>query len=274
VSWNNEPVISSTAINTPQLNRFKATRGVPTTLTIDLWVGRWPDDFQNNIPTTKNNFINGNVEARVGTLGGPQFYDETLIASKTLLEETAYWRKYRCVLNVVFQRGAPTAYIMLTVPIYSYTIYDQNTRYEEFIIPFTVEGATVDLDEEVPSLGTIKEPQIPYLVLHAPPGANSFSEFTETTTNCREFETSAVQDASNSGKLGVKMGGKGSVGLIVNLAYEFYVKFNAGFTAGEMEMTTTSERTCVTVSEGLSTAAATEFVGGGDVLSVTGPISK
>ncbi len=265
VSWNNEPVISNAAINTPQLNRFKATRGVPTTLTIDLWVGRFPDDFQNNIPTTKNNFINGNVEARVGTVGGPQFYDETLIASKTLLEETTYWRKYRCVLNVVFQRGAPTAYIMLTVPIYSYTIYDQHTRYEEFIIPFTVEGATVDLGVEIPSLGTIKEPQIPYMVLHAPPGANSFSEFTETTTNCREFETSAIQDASNSGKLGIKMGGKGSVGLIINLDYEFYVKFNAGFSAGEMEMTTTSERTCVTVSQGLSTAAATEFVGGGDV---------
>ena len=265
VSWNNEPVISNAAINTPQLNRFKATRGVPTTLTIDLWVGRFPDDFQNNIPTTKNNFINGNVEARVGTLGGPEFYDETLIASKTLLEETPYSRKYRCVLNVVFQRGAPTAYIMLTVPIYSYTIYDQNTRYEEFIIPFTVEGATVDLGVEIPSLGTIKEPQIPYMVLHAPPGANSFSEFTETTTNCREFETSAIQDASNSGKLGIKMGGKGSVGLIINLDYEFYVKFNAGFSAGEMEMTTTSERTCVTVSQGLSTAAATEFVGGGDV---------
>ncbi|WP_170110432.1 T9SS type A sorting domain-containing protein [Flavilitoribacter nigricans] len=263
VSWNNEPVISNAAINTPQLNRFKATRGVPTTLTIDLWVGRFPD--QPNIPTTMNNYINNNVEARVGTLGGPQFYDETLIASKTLLEETAYWRKYRCVLNVVFQRGAPTAYIMLTVPIYNYTIYDQNTRYEEFIIPFTVEGATVDVGVEIPSLGTIKEPQIPYLVLHAPPGANSFSEFTETTTNCREFETSAIQDASNSGKLGIKMGGKGSVGLIINLDYEFYVKFNAGFSAGEMEMTTTSERTCVTVSQGLSTAAATEFVGGGDV---------
>jgi len=267
VSWNDEFVISGYAYYTPFSNRFKATRGVPTTLTIDLYVGRIPD--QPGVPTNRNNYINGNVEARVGTLGGtlggPQFYDETLIASKTLLEETAFWRKYRCVLNVVFQRGAPTAYIMLTVPIYSYTNYDQHTRYEEFIIPFTVEGATVDLGVEIPSLGTIKEPQIPYMVLHAPPGANSFSEFTQTTTNCREFETSAIQDASNSGKLGVKLGGKGSVGLIINLDYEFYVKFNAGFSAGEMEMTTTSERTCVTVSQGLSTAASTEFVGGGDV---------
>lgn len=265
VSWNNEPVISSTAINTPLSNRFKATRGVPTTLTIDLWVGRFPDDVQNNIPTNKNNYINNNVEARVGTIDGPQFYDETLIASKTLLEETAYWRKYRCVLNVVFQRGAPTAYIMLTVPVTSYTVYDQNTRYEEFIIPFTVEGATVDLDEEVPSLATIKEPQIPYLVLHAPPGANSFSEFTQTTTNCREFRTSAAQDISNSARAAVKIGVKGSFGLFVTVDYEIYAKFSAGFTAGEMEMRTSSERTCVTVSQGLSTAAATEFVGGGDV---------
>lgn len=265
VSWNDEGVISNTAINTPLLNRFKATRGVPTKLTIDLWVGRFPDDVTNNIPTNKNNYINGNVEARVGTVGGPQFYDETLIASKTLLEETAYWRKYRCELNVVFKRGAPTAYIMLTVPIFSYTVYDQNTRYEEFIIPFTVEGATVDLDEEVPSLATIKEPQIPYLVLHAPPGANSFSEFTQTTTNCREFQTTASQDISNSANLAVKIGAKGSFGLFVTIDYEIYAKFSAGFTAGDMEMTTSSERTCVTVSQGLSTAAATEFVGGGDV---------
>lgn len=265
VSWNDELVISNTAINTPQLNRFKATRGVPTTLTLDLYVGRFPDDVPNNIPTNKNHYINGNVEARVGTVGGPQFYDETLIASKTLVAESTYFRHYRCQVSVTFQRGAPTGYLMLTVPVYSYTIYDQNTRYEEFIIPFTVEGATVDLDEEVPSLGTIKEPQIPYLVLHAPPGANSFSEFTQTTTNCREFQTTAARDASNSGRLAVKLGGKGSIGLFVNLSYEFYVKFSAGFTAGDMEMTTSSERTCVTVSEGLSTAAATEFVGGGDV---------
>ena len=86
VSWNDSLNLTNTAKNTPFQNRFKATAGKPTTLTVDIYVGRFPD--QPNAPTTKNNFINNDVEARIGTIGGGKQYDETKNWGKKLIKKT------------------------------------------------------------------------------------------------------------------------------------------------------------------------------------------
>jgi FtsZ-binding cell division protein ZapB len=121
------------------------------------------------------------------------------------------------------------------------------------------------LDQQVPVLGTTVQPQIPYMVLHAPPGDGSSSEFQETKTTCREYSDTYAEDGSNSANLAVKLGVAGSIGFIATVDLEFSVTFSAGITAGDLAVTTKSNQTCVTASQGFSTNALLGGNGGGDV---------
>lgn len=130
------------------------------------------------------------------------------------------------------------------------------------VIPFIVEGP---ITTEVPVLGTTTQPQMPYMVLHAPPGDGSSSAFRESTTTCRTL-TQTVQDKiSNSANLAVKIGTKGSIGFIATIDFEFSVTFSGGVTAEDMSITTSTDKTCVSVSEGFKTTELTGPEGGGDV---------
>jgi len=248
VAWNDSTNLVNTAKNTPFQNRFKATAGTPTTLKMDIYVGRLPD--QPNTPTTQNNEIINDVEVRIGTLGGDWHYDETKITSRTLVEENAYYRHYRCEVAVNFRRGATTGYVVLTVPIHSYTVYDQHTRYEEFVIPFLVSGV---LDPSLPLLGTMEEPAIPYLVLHRPPGDLSASSITTTSSSCRSIEETVVDEEANTVNASVKLGVKGSFGIFVTVDYEIYAKFTGSASLGSMQMSGNATETCLEVTNTFST---------------------
>jgi hypothetical protein len=121
------------------------------------------------------------------------------------------------------------------------------------------------LDQQVPVLGTTVQPQIPYMVLHAPPGDGSSSEFQETKTTCREYTDTYAESGSNSANLDVKLGVAGSIGFIATVDFEFSVTFSAGITAGDLAVTTKSNQTCVTASQGFSTNSLLGGNGGGDV---------
>ncbi len=130
------------------------------------------------------------------------------------------------------------------------------------VIPFVVEGPTVS---QVDSLGITVQPQMPYLVLHAPPGDGSSSEFQKSQTTCRELVDTYTESSSNSANLAVKLGTKGSIGFIATIDFEFSVTFSGGVTAGDMVVTTKKNQTCVTVNEKFSTTELTGPNGGGDV---------
>jgi hypothetical protein len=136
--------------------------------------------------------------------------------------------------------------------------------YRCIVLPIVSVGQLY-LDQQVPVLGTTVQPQIPYLVLHAPPGDGSFSDFQETKTTCREFVNTFAEDGSNSANLDVKLGVAGSIGFIATVDFEFSVTFSAGLTAGDLSVKTNSKQTCVTTSTGLSTSAMTGLEGSGDV---------
>jgi hypothetical protein len=131
-----------------------------------------------------------------------------------------------------------------------------------FVLPYVIEG---NVEESVPVLGTTVQPQIPYMVLHAPPGDGSSSEFQESKTTCREFVDTYAEDGSNSANLDVKLGVAGSLGFIATVDFEFSVTFSAGITAGDLAVTTKSNQTCVTANKGFSTNALLGGAGGGDV---------
>ncbi|MCB0854446.1 MAG: hypothetical protein KDD63_19625, partial [Bacteroidetes bacterium] len=130
------------------------------------------------------------------------------------------------------------------------------------VIPFVVEGATV---AQVDSLGTTVQPQLPFIVLHAPPGDGSYTEFQENKTTCREFQDRYAEDGSNSANLAVKLGAKGSLGLIATVDYEFSVTFSGGATVGDMSIKTSSNQTCISATKTFSTTMITGPNGGGDV---------
>ena len=130
------------------------------------------------------------------------------------------------------------------------------------VIPIAVLGPT---STSVDSLGTVLEPQIPYLILHAPPGDGSTSSFQSTQTTCQEVSSTYASDESLSANLAVKLGVKGSIGFINTVDYEFSVTMSAEGTAGDLSIQSSSDQTCVTIGQGFSTSALPGSEGNGDV---------
>jgi hypothetical protein len=161
----------------------------------------------------------------------------------------------RHVLDLNFPVGMSKGYLVFIVD-------DPGWPSHMCVIPFVVEGATV---AQVESLGTTVQPQMPYMVLHAPPGDGSSSTFQQSKTTCRELVDSYAEEGSNSANLAVKLGVAGSAGIFVTTNFEFSVTFSGGVTAGEMVVKTQGKQTCVTVNEEFSTTELSGPTGGGDV---------
>lgn len=162
---------------------------------------------------------------------------------------------YRHVINIKFPVGTGKGYLACTV---SYGIGGGSN----VVIPFVVEGATI---AEVPILGTTVQPQMPYMVLHVPPGDGSSSKFVSGKTTCREIIDTYAEDNSNSANVAVKLGVAGEVGFIVTTKFEFSVTFSGGVTAGDMFIKTEGNQTCVTTNNTFETTGLGDLDGGGDV---------
>ena len=119
-------------------------------------------------------------------------------------------------------------------------------------IPFQISGV---VDHNVPILGFTTEPQVPYMVLHDPPGDASVTSFSESKTICRNFENTYQTDNSLESHLKVKIGVAGSAGFIVTTDFEFSVEFGVGATAGDLVVSTDANGTCVVTNEGFSTSS-------------------
>lgn len=162
---------------------------------------------------------------------------------------------HRHTLNLNFPLGISKGYL-------AFLVKDPNWPAYICIIPFVVEGPTV---HQVDSLGTTVQPQMPQLVLHAPPGDGSSSVFQKGMTTCRETVDTYAENSSNSANLAVKLGVAGSAGLFVTTKFEFSVTFSGGISAGDMVVKTEQNKTCVTVNENFTTTELTGPNGGGDV---------
>lgn len=225
---------------------FKAKYTEPVTITVEvrnpngIWWNREP------------------FKALIGTDSPPYLYDQDNIVGTNLVEEFNQNNQlvaYRYQYTFPFPRADTKGWIILR-DIYT------GSFFHHFILPFVVEGT---LTSEVPILGTTVQPQLPYFILHAPPGDGSTAEFQETKTVCREIVQSAAQDNSNSGYVDVKVGVAGSVGFIATVNYEFSVTVGTSVGGGEMEIKTQGNQTCLTVTEGFQTPPGGDdvFVGYG-----------
>ncbi|MFM9949672.1 MAG: hypothetical protein ACKV1O_17175, partial [Saprospiraceae bacterium] len=232
-----------TTMNFEPNKRFLATAGVPVEITVTFR----PKANSSRLIQT---FIQVGYAVSSTSHPGAElatWWPTFMGLSPQTLKLTATFNQYASLGNIV------TADINVTGP----QSYNFNLN-----IPFVVKGA---IDSSVPVLGNTVQPRIPYLVLHAPPGDGSFSDFQETKTTCREFVDTYAEDGSNSANVDVKLGVAGSIGFIATVDYEFSVTFSAGITAGDLAIKTNSKQTCVTTSQGLSTNAMTGLEGSGDV---------
>jgi len=154
----------------------------------------------------------------------------------------------------------------LVIPIYEGD-WLQSGQYvrTNIIIPFYIGGVLPIAGGEVPILGTTVDPQIPYMILHDPQGDGSSSSFQENTTTCRSKETTYAKDEANEIHGTVKLGVKGSIGLIATVDYEIYVEFSGSANIGDLNIKNSTDEVCVSVGEGFSTADLPGADGAGDV---------
>ncbi|GAB4490729.1 MAG: hypothetical protein OHK0019_09930 [Saprospiraceae bacterium] len=245
------PALQTTFNQVSPSQYFKAKFGEPVTITVEV---RNPS----GIPS----FSVAPFKALIGTDSPPYLYDLDNIEGSGLENEYNQNNQlvaYRYSHTFYFGRADTKGWIIIRN-----VSWFESSRY--FILPFVVEGL---LTSEVPILGTTVQPQLPYFILHAPPGDGSTAEFQESKTVCREMVQSAATDNSNSGYVDVKVGVAGSVGFIATVNYEFSVTVGASAGGGEMNIKTQGNQTCLTVTEGFQTPPGGEdvFVGYGTDLA-------
>lgn len=167
-------------------------------------------------------------------------------------------------ITVLFDKASTDAFIVITTTIRFTNNLNQEVarRQINVMMPFVVEGI---VDQAVDSLGLVTEPQIPYMVLHDPPGDGSFTVMEKAKTVCRSLETSFANDESNNTNASLKLGYAGSVGVIVVVDIEVYVEFSGSLSIGDFKMQSKSNETCLTLSKSFATSDANGFKDGGDL---------
>jgi hypothetical protein len=191
-------------------------------------------------------------------LDGAAPYNSNEYFGKNIYTPGGAYAKFNAIVQ--FPRGALDGYLIIP---YRETSYSDGQIYSTtFIIPFVVEGP---LASAVEVLGTTVEPQLPYMILHAPPGDGSSAEFVQEKTTCRALQTNATETSSTAANLAVKLGVKGSIGFINTIDYEFSVTLKGGVTTGDMVMRSTDKQTCITINNSFMTSELTDDEGGGDI---------
>ena len=237
--------ISSAFTTVPVANQFKATAGKPVTITIEFT--NLLNALPNYISTINNDatYLSGGI----GKNEQPYAYDQYITMPQTSVTSSSNTKSYTFSGTYTFSLGRTQAWLVFGFTrSKNFNGVIQN-YYNTIILPFVVEGGTVP---SVDSLGVTTEPQVPYMVVHNPPGDGSSTTITNTGTKCRSFDEATSKDQSGTITGSVKLGVKGSIGFIATVDYEIYAQLSASATIGSMETRTTSQQTCVTISNSLT----------------------
>lgn len=127
------------------------------------------------------------------------------------------------------------------------------------VLPMYVTGPVFDI--EVPVLGRIITPQIPYMVLHDPPGDQSFARFEANTKICRSTSTSYETATGGGFNAAVKIGSAGTVGVVLAAGFEFSIGFSNQFNMTHTRTNTGDEEQCLEIIDGFSTSDLAGGVG-------------
>ncbi len=124
--------------------------------------------------------------------------------------------------------------------------------FTQIIWPAHVSGP---VDSSVAIIGNYVDPMEPVMILHDPPGDESFSEWQKSKTICREQQNTISTSMHHDLEAGMKFGFSGGIGEIVTANIDAYVKFTVGGSKGGLTAQTTSDKICLTTEEGFKTSA-------------------
>lgn len=253
-------VINRTSQSNPS-KRFKVKAGAPFDVTFEFHGTK--NFTTNTYQELEDNFGNDYLKLYQASLTEQNPVTAGIVTIQSPFSTRIKKYTYK---NIVFGKSATLGYLLFEGgKVIGYPASPGSPTYytagnlPQIILPVFITGI---VEGSVPVLGTIVQPQIPYVILHAPPGDASSSEFQKDSTTCREFVDTYSEDGSNSVNAAVKIGIAGSVGFIVTTDFEFSVTVSTGLTAGGLSVKTKSNQTCVTTSQGFSTNALIDKSGG------------
>ncbi|MCP9757104.1 hypothetical protein EGI26_18240 [Lacihabitans sp. CCS-44] len=250
--------IAQTINTTSAGNRFKATAGQPVTISLEF-------DFRSD---TYNSFVLDRPAAYSG--GGS--YTNPLPGGIGKNEQANTYDAnigipfieridgpplngdlYRYQGTYTFSGARSEAWLVFQFITFRGEVQERVTM----VLPFIVDGVKVPT---VPLLTNtsgqpriITQPSLPVMVLHAPPGDQSYSRFTINKNSCQSVENSITTDLATTGFGSVKFGTKGTVGFIVEVEVEATIEFSASSTQGSSNVIRKNKETCISSTTGFGT---------------------
>lgn len=247
----------NTAFNTvPLANQIKAQAGKPVTVKIEFDFYHSTQDWNTSLISPYDQQLNGGI----GKNEQGYAYDQYINILKTSFVDGGR-RHYTYEGTYTFSVGRTRSWL-----VFGYTIKRNNQSfYGMIVLPFVVEGSFIPANQAVNILGYTKEPAVPYMVLHNPPGDNSTVTFATNQEACRTFVETATDAQTETGKLDVTLGIAGSSGLFVSVDFEFSVTASASFGGGQTSIKTKNTQKCVSVLNAITTAPSAAGAGNNSI---------
>lgn len=277
-NFDNQARIDQAFSSIPTGNLFKATAGEPFTITMEIF-HKFVTEGPGTPPTTHQVFIgyfdgdnwdagdwyNGSIRALRGKHEQANLYDEDVMLNRVPGQQYVYdftfpelslSRKSVLTRDFTFPVGTERGWIVMGFVEHSYTVYNQNKYTNLVILPFVVEGPKLGLSEDdpVPILATFREPAVPQLILHNPPGDLSTVSLENSEETCRSIGQKMGSSEDLAANIEVTLGIAGQVGMFVTTEFEFSASISASAGVGQSTVRSNGEKNCLKVVNTISTA--------------------
>jgi hypothetical protein len=135
------------------------------------------------------------------------------------------------------------------------------------VIPYVVEGPLITVSQANPVAikGYIREPAIPQMILHNPPGDMSTVTFQTNQEACRSMSEALTTEETNAGRLNITLGIAGAAGLFISTNFEFSVTASLSGGGGSTLMKSSGKQNCVSILNAISTTAGSARANDGSI---------
>ncbi|MCB0685898.1 MAG: hypothetical protein KDC53_05220, partial [Saprospiraceae bacterium] len=158
--------------------------------------------FRVNITHSNQTVNNGAIQVFYKSNPGTPLQKDSLLLSVTLSPSTSSAVTQSFPISYIPAKGSLGDVLQVQ--------FSELATYYNIYIPVAVEGI---IDDRVPALGEFTTPKIPYLILHDPPGDESYASFEATKKVCHATSTTITSSDSRGGSLTLQAGFEGSFDL-------------------------------------------------------------
>jgi Concanavalin A-like lectin/glucanases superfamily/Ig-like domain CHU_C associated len=249
----NAGIIQPTFASTPIAKLLKASAGKPFDVTLS---------FKIYSPLGNTVTVNNDGNTITGAIGKNEqnnVYDQNVVLNYSGGGYDANTQSVGITFSnrFTFPVGRTQGWLVFQFSVSRTSGPINSTKEYTIALPYVVEGASILITQANPvaKRGYLKEPSIPQMILHNPPGDLSTVTFQTNQEACRNMSESLTTDESNTGKLGVTLGIAGSAGLFITTNFEFSVTASASVGGGSTSMRSSGRQNCVSILNAITTAA-------------------